>query len=155
MKRRYFRYFLWLCLLASAVLAGWAWFRPYAWQPDSAARCRISETLITRDLTYFWVNVHLKVNPGMTHDLEKPIRLKTASGAMLESADTTFAGTDPSKTTEIWLKFWLEPATLAGPLTLQINDGSLSVKATHGIPDLKPADYRNYTSNHWDLWLGF
>ena len=69
---------------------GW----PYAWRPDPAARCKVVETLVTRDQSFFWVDVHLKVNPGMTHDLRKTVRLETATGARHEPADTTFAGTE-------------------------------------------------------------
>lgn len=91
----------------------------------------------------------------MTHDLEKPVRLETASGATLEPADTTFAGTDPLKATEMWFKFWVETPALEGPLHLRIDDGRLSVKATPGVPSLQQSGYRNYTTNQWDLWFGF
>jgi hypothetical protein len=149
MKRRNFRFFLWVCLLIAAIFAAWTWLRPYAWNPDPTARCEILETLVTRDQSFIWVNVHLKVTPGMTHDLEKPVHLESTGGLMHEPADTTFVGTIQQTTTEIWLKFWLEPTQLTGPLVLHLNDGKLIVKASNGIPVLGASSSYNFTSNHW------
>jgi hypothetical protein len=147
-KRRILQYSLLICLLLSAAFAAWTWLRPYDFKPDPAARCEILETLVTRDQSFFWVNVHLKVNPGMPHDLQIPVSLATANGPK-QPADTTFAGTDPLKPEEIWFKFWLEPADLAGPLTLEINGGKLPVKTLPGLPDLGSDTFRNFTTNRW------
>ena len=135
-------------LVASAAFASWAWLRPYDFHPDPAARCEILETLITRDGSFFWANVHLKVSSGMEHDLKIPVILNTPSGEK-QPADTTFAGLDPMKPEEIWFKFWLEPADLAGPVTLKINGGTLSVKTLSQVPDLGSSTLRNFTHNHW------
>jgi len=137
------------CLLAAAAFAAWSWLRPYDWHPDSAARCAIVETLVTRDQSYFWVDVHLKMNEGMTHDLSQPVALETGAGTRLKPADTTFGGTDLRAPKEIWFKFWLEPKDLTSPLALLINDGKLVVKSTSGIPDLGNGAYRNFTTHHW------
>ena len=72
------RYSLMACLLAATVFGAWSWFRPYAWEPEAAARGEILETLVTRDQSFFWVNVHLKVTPGLTHDLQKNVYLMRA-----------------------------------------------------------------------------
>lgn len=133
----------------AATFAAWIWFRPYAWRSDPAARCEILETLVTQDQSYVWLNVHLQVNPGMTHEMQKPARLETADGSMHEPADTTFAGTTGQPITEIWLKFWLEPANLDGPLVLHLNDGKLVVKANKGVPVIGESDSYNFTSNRW------
>lgn len=149
MKRQQLRYSLLFCLLLSAAFAAWAWFRPYAWQPDIAARCKVKETIVTPDASYFWVEVHLKVNPGMTHDLQKPVWLETASGKKLAPANTTLGGKDGEGTTEIWGKFWLESADLNGALTLHLNDGKLIIKGNQGIPQLENSTYRYFTTNQW------
>jgi hypothetical protein len=138
-----------VCLLASAAFAGWSWFRPYSWSSDPAARCKVVETLVTRDQSFFWVNVRLKVNPGAVHELLKPVRLETASGVKLEPADTTFAGNDDQPVTDLWFKFWLEEADLNGPLTLFLNDGKLSVKSGTNPPELGNSTYRNFTTDRW------
>ncbi|MES2441104.1 MAG: hypothetical protein V4584_18725 [Verrucomicrobiota bacterium] len=143
------RYLLVLCLLASAGFAAWSWFRPYEWQSDPAARCEILETLVTRDQSFFWVHVHVKVVPGMAHDLQKPVYLEAAAGKKLEPADTTFGGADARSTTDIWFKFWLESSDLQGPLALHLNDGALHVRTGSGVPDLGSSKYRNFTSNQW------
>jgi hypothetical protein len=148
-KRRILHYSLLVLLAASAVFAAWNWFRPYSWSSDPAARCKVVETLVTQDHSYFWVNVHLKVNPGEAHDLQKPVRLVTARGTQLEPADTTLAGDNLQSTTEIWLKFWLQTEDLQGPLTLRLNGGELTVKSSDGLPDLGTASYRNFTTQHW------
>ncbi len=149
MKRQILRYSLIVCLLVSTAFAAWSWFRPYAWDSDAAARSQIVETLVTRDQAFFWVDVHLKVNPGMNHDPQKPVQLETAAGKQLEAADTTFVGSTGQATTEIWLKFWLEAADLTRSLTLHINDGKLVVKASEGVPQLASSTYRNFTTNQW------
>ena len=81
--------------------------------------------------------------------MQKPTRLETANGAMHEPADTTSAGTTEQPITEIWLKFWLEPADLTGPLVLHINDGKLIVKAGNSVPNLGASNSYNFTTNHW------
>ena len=137
------------CLLVSSAFAAWSWMRPYAWRSDPAARCKVVETLVTHDQSFFWVDVHLKVNPGMIHDLQKPVRLESSAGRQFEPADTAFGGSDGQGTTDIWLKFWLAAADLTHPLTLHINDGKLVVKASEGVPQLANSAFRNFTTNHW------
>ena len=148
-KRQILRISLIVCLLISAAFAAWSWFRPYAWNSDSAARCQVVETLVTRDQSFFWVDVHLKVNPGMTHDLQKPVRLETASGKQIESADTTFGSREGQETSEIWLKFWLDSTDLTSSLTLHLNNGKLLVKASDGVPELADSAFKNFTTNQW------
>lgn len=136
-------------LLVAAAFAAWSWLRPYAWKPDAAARCQIVETLVTRDQAFYWVHVHLKMNPGMTHDLQKPVLFRTAVGRKLEPADTTFGSIDGQATTDIWLKFWLDATDLTHTLDLQINDGKLAVKASEGVPHLVNFASKNFTTNQW------
>lgn len=138
-----------VCLVAATAFAVWAWFRPYSWQSDPAARCKIVETMVTRDRSYFWVHVRLQVNPGETHDLQKPVTMTTASGKILEPADTTFAGKNPLVPSDIWLKFWVESTDATGPLKLRINDGELVVRAGSGVPELNGDSFRNFTSQQW------
>jgi len=137
--------FLWLALVLSLAFAMWGWFRPYEWNPDPAARCKVEGVQLTQDRAYFWLEVHLIVNPGQTHDLQKPVFLEISTGRKLEPAETTFGGTEGTGTTDIWFKFWLENKDLAGPLTLHLNDGKLSIKANDAVPPKT----RYYVSNHW------
>jgi hypothetical protein len=146
---KHVRKILWAALAVSSAFAAWTWFRPYEWNSDSAARCEIVGTQVTRDRSNFWVEPHLKVLAGSTHDLEKPVFLITASGKKLEPADTTLAGDGGKGTSEIWFKFWLESDEIAGPLTLQINEGKLSIKSNAGIPEITGTDPRYFISNHW------
>ncbi len=149
MARQILRYSLLVALVLSSLFASWVWFRPYAWNSDAAARCKVQAALVTRDESYYWVDVHLKVNDGLNHDLQKPVLLETASGAKLEPAETTFAGADMTKSREIWFRFWLEAPQLEGPLTLRLNDGALSIKSTQGAPEIQNRAYRNFTTNNW------
>lgn len=143
------RYSLMVCLVASAAFAAWSWFRPYAWNSDPAARCKIVETMVTPDQSYFWVDIHLKVNSETSHDMEKPVRLEDSTGKIHEPGGTVFGKADDGTISDIWLKFWLEPSQINGPLTLYLNDGKLIVKDGPGTPDLGGSPYRNYTTNHW------
>ena len=149
MKRPRLRFSLIGCLLVASAFAAWGWLRPYAWRSDPAARCQIVETLVTRDQSFYWLHVHLKVNPEMTHDLQKPVQLITAAGRKLEPADTTFSSINGQATSEIWLKFWLDSTDLTHTLELQINEGKLNVKASNGIPHLVNSTSKNFTTNQW------
>lgn len=148
-KRRILRGFLIVALVFSAGFAAWGWFRPYAWNQDSAARSKVVGCQVRQDRDHFWVDMHLKVLSGQTHDLMKPVRLVTASGREIEPADTTLGGMDGGGTSEIWLKFWLEPGEINGPLTLRINDGSLVIRANSGAPSLGVSKIEYFTTNHW------
>lgn len=142
------RLILVVALVVCAGFAGWSWFRPYEWAADSAARCKIAGVQVRSDHSFFWVDVHLRVSPGGTHDLSKPVRLSTAAGKELEPADTMLGSKD-QVTTDLWFKFWLEPADLSGPLSLRINDGKLIVKAKPGIPSLGATQQKFFPTNHW------
>lgn len=144
-KHQNLRKFLWLGLVLSAGFAAWSWLRPYAWKEDPGAGCKVVGVQVTPDHSYFWVEAHLKMNPGVVHDLAKPVVLTTASGVEFQPADTTFGGSEATGTTELWLKFWLESGQMGGPLDLRINDGILSIKANEGIP----AKATYFTSNNW------
>jgi len=146
---RILRGFLVVALLVSAVFAAWSWFRPYAWTVDPAARCKVVGGQVKRDRSNFWLDVHLKVTPGKTHDLLKPVGLRTATGRELEPADTTLAGDQGGGTTDLWLKFWLESADIEGPLTLRINDGVLVIKANSGMPPLDRSNLGYFVTQHW------
>lgn len=135
-------------MLASA-FAGWGWLRPYSWRSDSAARAKVQGVLVSRDESYFWVEVHLKVISGQEHDLTKPVFLQTASGK-LEPADTTFGGSGEKGTTDLWFKFWLNETQASGPLTLHLNDGALVLKTRQNLPDSGNGnDSRYFTTDQW------
>lgn len=148
-KRRIFRICLLLVLSTALLFAAWTWFRPYDWNPDPGARCTVVATLVTPDVTFYWVEVHLNVNPGMSHDLRKPVFLQTGSGAKLQPADTTLASIDGKTSTEIWFKFWLDSAQIKGPLNLHLNDGVLAIKKSALEPKLGGSEFRNFTTNQW------
>ncbi len=147
--RRTLRGFLIVALLAAAAFALWSWLRPYAWNPDPAARCKIIGAQVRKDLAYFWVDMHLETIPGRTHDLLKPVRLITGSGKEIEPADTTLGGGPDGGTTDLWLKFWLEPGDIDGTLILKINDGTLVIKADQGLPALGPSNVKYFLTQHW------
>ncbi len=136
---------LWVVLIISTAFAMWAWLRPYEWSPDPAALSEVQGVNLTLDHSFFWLEAHLRVNPGASHDLSKPVFLLTAQGRKLEPADTTFAGADGKDPQEIWLKFWLDSKDIAGPLELHINGGKLLVKTQSGIPTKSVF----HTTNRW------
>ena len=148
-NRQKFRMFLVVALLASAAFAVWSWVRPYEWRPDPAALCRIAGAQVRKDRGYFWVDLHVKVAPGMKHDLLKPVRLVTAAGEDVEPAETTMAGEDSRGTTDLWFKFWLEADRVGGPLKLRINDGVLTVRTGSGPPDLGVSDTEFFPTCDW------
>ncbi len=148
-KRPTLRVFLVAALLVSAAFAAWSWFRPYAWNPDPAAKCKVIGCQVKKDGSFFWLDAHLKVSSGQTHDLMKPVRLITAAGRELEPADTTLGSETGGVTTDLWFKFWLESADMSGPLELRINDGSLVIRSGSGSPKLDDSNVDYLTTSRW------
>ena len=144
-----FRVFLMVLLGITSAFAAWSWLRPYAWQADPAARCKVAGAQVKKDQSFFWLDVHLKVLPAESHDLMKPVRLITAQGRELEPAEITMGGVAGKGTTELWFKFWLESADLAGPLKLRINDGSLVIRSGSGIPALGSSGSEYFPTHRW------
>ena len=138
-----------VALVISALFAAWSWMRPYDWRPDPAARCKVVGSDVKRDRSNFWVHTHLKVLPGQSHDLLRPVRLVTTSGREIEPADTTFGGDRESGFTDLWFKFWLETADMEQTLSLRINDGALSIKKTRGIPSLGASNREYFPTCNW------
>lgn len=147
-KRRPTRILLVLLVLAS-LFAAWAWLRPYAWNADPGARFQIAQAQLKRDRSYYWLDLMLERKGDAPHDDTKPVILRTASGRVVEPADTTLSGPDGSKPSQLWLKFWLEPGDLDGPLELKLNDGNLSVKSTAGAPAISPDQPKLFLTNRW------
>ena len=148
-KRRKLRGILVVGLLISTVFAGWSWLRPYAWKEDPGARCKVVGVRVKQDHSYYWVDIHVKMNPGEEHDLMKPVRLSTSPGPVLEPAETTMGGDEQRGTTDLWFKFWLESENIAGPLTLRINDGELLIKKNTGMPRLGSSGFEYFVTNRW------
>jgi hypothetical protein len=148
-KIQQFRKIVWAALLLSAVFAAWSWFRPFEWGSDPAARSKVIGVQLTRDGGFFWIDTHLKVSPGETHDLQKPVYLTTAEGLRIEPADTVFGGERGPGTTDLWFKFWLRKEQLAGPITLHLNDGKLSIRAKSGRLDLADKQSKYFSTHLW------
>ena len=138
-----------LVLLIASGFAAWTWFRPYAWQPDPAARYRVLGVAVSRDHDHHWVEVKLRRSGEVSHDLAKPVRLVLGSGRELAPADTWLGGTPEQGMTDISFKFWLDPGELTGPLRLRLNDGELVVKASLHEPSLGLSGRRYFNSTHW------
>ncbi len=148
-KHGRFRKFLYALLGISILFAAGSFLVPYDLKPDPGARFRISTCMVRRDLSNYWVTVHVKRAGDAPHDLLKPVRLVTADGTELEPADTTFSGGAGEGTTAIWFKFWLETEAMAGPLSLKMNDGTLRVKSSSKLPDLADKMTETHTTRFW------
>lgn len=79
----------------------------------------------------------------------KPVRLINTNGRELEPADTTLGGKTGGGTTDLWFKFWLEPADFNGPLKLRINNGSLVIRSGSGVPRSGASNLEYFTSSSW------
>ena len=148
-KQSWFRKFLFVLLGLSAVFAAVSWFLPYEWAPDAGARFRIAATQVKRDRSYYWINVPLRKSGQARHDLVKPVRLVPGRLEGIEPADITFGGSEETGTDEIWLKFWVPADRTFGPLDLKINDGTLKVKSSEGMPPIGDAMMRTFTNHRW------
>lgn len=136
-------------LVASAAFAVWSWMRPYEWGADPEARAKIVAVSLQRDHSYHWLDVRLKIRPGMEHDLQIPVYLKTAARPRVEAADTTLAGDVDRPIDELFLRFWLESGDLDGPINLHLNDGTLSVRNGNGEPKMGNDGRSHFQTRNW------
>jgi len=148
-KHSRFRIFLFILLGLSVLFAAAAFILPYEWGPDPGARYKIAAVQAKRDRSYHWITVHLKKSGAENHDLMKPVRLLAGDGHELEPADTTFQGDAQAGFTEIWYKFWVSDAEVARPLRLKINDGTLTVKTSEGMPAIHDGMMRTFSNPRW------
>lgn len=135
-----------VALAIVSVFAAWSLLRPYEWNADPVARFRIRQVRVTRDHSYYWVEVFLK---GVDHDLQKRVSLETANGRSLDPADTTLSGDEGKGITELWFRFWLDSTDVAGPLKLHLNDRALVVRSASGAPALQSGENKVFLTNSW------
>lgn len=137
-----------LMLAVASAVAVWQWWRPYDWKSDPAARFAIAHASVSRDHSFYWLDLYLK-RTGEAHDLAKPVRLALADGRELEPAETTFEGDAGDATRALGFRFWLEDRDFAGPLQLRINDGSLRVRQRSGPPVKASKSSAHFTTSDW------
>ena len=148
-----------LALGVSVIFAGWQWFRPYDWSPDPGARFTVKQCMVERDHSNLWLRVFLKPRKGQAMDYLKPIHLKTSAGKQLELANFVQSGAasaeeaanpeDQGSVDELVFSFWLEPADFAGPLKLEMNDGSLLIRSGDTLPRVADGGVRIFNSTRW------
>ncbi len=156
LKRRLYQLCLAAILVALTALAAQLWTSSYAKHPDRRARYEIEAVKVERDRSFCWLEVHLKKSGETSHDLRKPVLLRTAKGNAHEPADTTFVGNPEAGFSEIWFKFWIAESELAETLKLRLNDAELLVKNSQGSPDLGKKGRAVFRSTNWrKSWLGF
>ena len=136
-------------LVASAAFTVWTWTRPYEWRPDADARGKIVAASLQRDHSYHWLDLRVKIHPGMDHDLRMPVFLETRGRSRVEPADTTLAGDVDRPIDEVFLRFWLEDGDLDGPIRLHLNEGSLSVRTGSGEPRMRRDGGANFNTRRW------
>jgi hypothetical protein len=149
MARRLVNRLLVAALAAASLFAAWAWLRPYAFGPDPAAGCTIEGAQLRRDRSNYWLDLHLRPAKDRSFALSSPVRLRTAAGREIEPAATEFSPPPGRPATDIWFKFWLESSDLERGLDLRIQQGSLRVKSTDGIPAMDSGASRYFTSSRW------
>lgn len=140
--------FLLLALVVSVLFAGWQWLRPYEWSPDSGADHHVTRCLVERSHSNYWLRIFLKSNEGEEIDFMKPLQLVTADGRTHAIAELDREGSERAIDT-IVLRFWLEEKDFAGPLSLQINDGKLSIRSGDTLPRMADGAFRVFNSTRW------
>jgi len=156
MKRQLMRILIAALLVAVTFLAVKLWTGEYDRKPDPQARYRIEAAQLDLDRSFVWLEIHLRKNGEMNHDMLQPVMLVTADGTRHEPADTTFTGTPEKGFSDIWLKFWLEINDLEGEIDLQMNGGTLRVKTNEGAPATDKEGKAVLRSADWGkTWSGF
>lgn len=147
--------------LLSLLAAAWVWLQPYEWKPDSPDGTKIQSAQLTRDHSYFWLD--LRLDPGQLHGLPHPLELTRTDASTdtptIKPVQVDFEGqglapgANPEATLQnlrsISLRFWLEKAQLEHPLTLVAGTAHLTVRSRSGPPPLADGDRRTFRSHHW------
>lgn len=147
-------------LIPTLAVAAWQWFlRPYEWNPDPAAGCRIEFARLQRDLSYHWLELRLQVTDPEKFAIDADLALETAAGNDRKPAGLSLEGSgikdldpgDPAlaATEAAAIKFWLEPGDLDGPLALRINGARLQVRDQSAPPDLKDGESKVHRTCRW------
>ncbi len=126
-------------LLGAAAFAAWAWFRPYEIAVDPAAGCRIAAASVTRDHTFYWLDLELEIQPDFPSAAATDAILVTAGGKSIR----------PSAVDRALLRFWLDSAELSAPLVLRIHRGRLTVKSTTGLPEIPDRATLAFRTHRW------
>ncbi len=153
MKRRT----LWLLVLASLTLvaAGWLWVRPYQWR-ISDSPIRIETARLTRDHSYFWLDLHLRAEAGQA--VPDPLLLLVPDREAVKPAQIDLEGTPATDASEVAglgeihalsVKFWLEESQLAGPLELQAGSARLKVRSRSGVPAMENDESQTFHTHRW------
>ncbi len=149
MKTKAGRWTLVLVFLGTLAFSLWAWFRPYEWKPDPAARARIESVELKRDRSYHWVTVHVMSLEEEGIDISKSVVLQVSGGRELLPADTRLEGQAETGFSEAWYQFWLEEKDRSGPFRLGIHDGWLNVSSKESLPLLDDGESKNFTTHRW------
>ncbi|MBK1883310.1 hypothetical protein JIN85_12860 [Luteolibacter pohnpeiensis] len=136
-------------LAIGLIVAAILWFMPYDWKADSAARFKVEATQITRDHSYFWLDVHLVKSGSEPHVKEKPVWLQGKDGEKLDSVGVTFGTDKDGEVSEIWYKFWVPESAFHGPLTLHLNEGELTIRSHADVPSLEEGQIKVYRTKYW------
>lgn len=132
-----------------ASYTAWEWLRPYEWKPDPQAKAEIVGVELTRDHSFYWLEVHARASDGKSLDLTRPARLVVDGGRELMPADTRLEGSAEKGFREVRFKFWLDSQDLEATLALALHEGMLTVKSSRQVPVLKEGKTRYFTSHRW------
>jgi hypothetical protein len=157
-KRRHL--FFLILALPTLGIAIWQWWpRPYDPAQDTSASCRIDFTRLTRDLSYHWLDVHLKVDDPQSFQLDRRWQLETSADARRQPAGLTLEGSGSkvdspdspgmALTEALTVRFWLEPGDLDGPLTLLIGEARLPIRHGRDTPALDDGEARLFRDSDW------
>jgi hypothetical protein len=126
--------------MAAAAFAMWAWLRPYNAASDPGAGCRVGSAALTRDHSFYWLNLDMKSDRPISAD---SAALLTAGGKSLRPTDAGPGGEGAL------LRFWLDSTDLAGPLRLGVGNGRLVVKSTSGVPEMADGATLVFRNHRW------
>lgn len=139
-------------LIPVLAFAGWQWLRPYSWDTPGNSPADIQFARLTRDRSYHWLDLRLKLTEPGPFAFDQPIELVTTGDRAIAPAEVTLEGSSAEQRYHhVALKFWLEPGDLNGPLDLKLNGATLPVRARIGAgePDLADGESEFFHTDRW------
>lgn len=124
-------------IVAAAVWAFLPLMSPYS--DDEKADIRIVKAELERDHSYYWLTLHLKGQ--LPEAVGEDYGLLTPENELIRGVE---APGMPLPT-----RFWIHRDQLIHTLKLKLNDSMLTVKSSHGLPQVENTETKTYRSAQW------
>lgn len=148
MNRRTIIILVLVLLIGLLSYPAWLALRPYSSQSSDSDRAEISQAKLTRDESFFWLDLQLQGKKSLI-EIDYPIFLIGTRDIQIDVAETIIHRRPDQSINTIKFKFWLDRDELSGPLSLQFGADNLEVRTRSLIPRLENNSSKTFRTSAW------